>query len=244
MAYLARHRALALGAVSALVAVGTVHAVRAVQTTDQPGRPDIAWLAQAVPEGACAITDNPSVLILAGRFAAPPGCSDLVDADGSTLTWAGGRRGYQALSQPQAITDWLGVLRQTDYVVVSQGLVPARNPLGPDSARLSLRPLPSLRLALRVRGLGTAVPVSEAQTSEAQTSEAQTSEAQTSEARTSEARTSEVLRPEFLSGLPFKLDPFQLEAMDALDRGHNVVVAAPTGSGKTVVAEYAVARAI
>ena len=32
--------------------------------------------------------------------------------------------------------------------------------------------------------------------------------------------------------------------MDALDRGHNVVVAAPTGSGKTVVAEYAVARAI
>ena len=52
------------------------------------------------------------------------------------------------------------------------------------------------------------------------------------------------MRESFLAGYPFELDGFQLEAMDALDRGHNVVVAAPTGSGKTVVAEYAVARAI
>jgi ATP-dependent RNA helicase HelY len=44
--------------------------------------------------------------------------------------------------------------------------------------------------------------------------------------------------------LDFELDPFQLTAMDALDDGHSVVVAAPTGSGKTVVAEYAVARAL
>ncbi len=53
-----------------------------------------------------------------------------------------------------------------------------------------------------------------------------------------------LVRESFLAGYPFELDVFQLEAMDALDRGHNVVVAAPTGSGKTVVAEYAVARAI
>ena len=50
-------------------------------------------------------------------------------------------------------------------------------------------------------------------------------------------------RAAFLAGLEFELDPFQLEAMDALDEGHSVVVAAPTGSGKTVVAEYAVALA-
>jgi ATP-dependent RNA helicase HelY len=53
-----------------------------------------------------------------------------------------------------------------------------------------------------------------------------------------------VLRTRFLSGYPFEFDAFQLEAMDALDGGHSVVVAAPTGSGKTVVAEYAVARAL
>ena len=39
---------------------------------------------------------------------------------------------------------------------------------------------------------------------------------------------------------PFPLDHFQLEALDALDAGHHVVVAAPTGSGKTVVAEYGI----
>ena len=39
---------------------------------------------------------------------------------------------------------------------------------------------------------------------------------------------------------PFPLDHFQLEAIDALDAGHHVVVAAPTGSGKTVVAEYGI----
>ncbi|WP_426572835.1 DEAD/DEAH box helicase [Aquihabitans sp. McL0605] len=43
---------------------------------------------------------------------------------------------------------------------------------------------------------------------------------------------------------PFVLDRFQREAMAAIDLGHNVLVAAPTGSGKTVVAEHAVARAI
>ncbi|MGH9106222.1 MAG: DEAD/DEAH box helicase [Acidimicrobiales bacterium] len=52
------------------------------------------------------------------------------------------------------------------------------------------------------------------------------------------------VRGAFVAGLPFEMDPFQLEAMDALDGGHSVVVAAPTGSGKTVVAEYAVARAL
>ena len=43
---------------------------------------------------------------------------------------------------------------------------------------------------------------------------------------------------------PFPLDPFQLEAIDALNIGHSVVVSAPTGSGKTLVGEYAIYRAL
>ena len=43
---------------------------------------------------------------------------------------------------------------------------------------------------------------------------------------------------------PFPLDPFQLEAIDALNQGHSVVVSAPTGSGKTLVGEYAIYRAL
>src|SRR3954451_7690581 len=51
-------------------------------------------------------------------------------------------------------------------------------------------------------------------------------------------------RAAFLAELGFEPDRFQLKAFDAVDRGHSVVVAAPTGSGKTVVAEYAVAKAL
>ncbi len=43
---------------------------------------------------------------------------------------------------------------------------------------------------------------------------------------------------------PFVLDPFQQAACDALDAGSSVVVAAPTGAGKTVVAEHAIALAL
>ena len=51
-------------------------------------------------------------------------------------------------------------------------------------------------------------------------------------------------RAELVGRYEFALDPFQLRAIDALDEGRSVLVAAPTGSGKTVVAEYAVARAL
>jgi ATP-dependent RNA helicase HelY len=47
----------------------------------------------------------------------------------------------------------------------------------------------------------------------------------------------------FAAGFPFTLDTFQLDAIDAIDRGDSVLVAAPTGSGKTVVAEFAIERA-
>ncbi|MEX2292483.1 MAG: DEAD/DEAH box helicase [Acidimicrobiales bacterium] len=42
----------------------------------------------------------------------------------------------------------------------------------------------------------------------------------------------------------FVLDPFQTRSMAAIDAGRSVLVAAPTGSGKTLVAEHAVARAL
>jgi ATP-dependent RNA helicase HelY len=54
----------------------------------------------------------------------------------------------------------------------------------------------------------------------------------------------EATRRAFLSRHSFALDPFQVAAFDLLDEGKSVLVAAPTGSGKTLIAEYAVARAL
>ncbi|MCP3855589.1 MAG: DEAD/DEAH box helicase [Actinomycetia bacterium] len=51
-------------------------------------------------------------------------------------------------------------------------------------------------------------------------------------------------RQRLLDRYDFEPDRFQHEAFDALDRDHNVLVAAPTGSGKTVVADYAVELAL
>jgi len=51
-------------------------------------------------------------------------------------------------------------------------------------------------------------------------------------------------RTAFAAARGVELDPFQLRACDALDRGHSVLVAAPTGSGKTLVAEYAIEAAL
>ncbi|ORA08187.1 DEAD/DEAH box helicase [Mycobacterium arosiense] len=48
----------------------------------------------------------------------------------------------------------------------------------------------------------------------------------------------------FTAELPFALDGFQHRACEALERGHGVLVCAPTGAGKTVVGEFAVHLAL
>lgn len=45
---------------------------------------------------------------------------------------------------------------------------------------------------------------------------------------------------EFAGRQSFDLDPFQVEGCHALERGHSVLVAAPTGAGKTIVGEFAI----
>jgi ATP-dependent RNA helicase HelY len=49
-------------------------------------------------------------------------------------------------------------------------------------------------------------------------------------------------RRQFIEGLGFGLDRFQLDAIEALDKRVNVLVSAPTGAGKTLVANYAIGR--
>ena len=41
-----------------------------------------------------------------------------------------------------------------------------------------------------------------------------------------------------MAGLSFTPDPFQLDALDAVEAGNSVLVAAPTGAGKTIVGQF------
>jgi ATP-dependent RNA helicase HelY len=51
-------------------------------------------------------------------------------------------------------------------------------------------------------------------------------------------------RSRFTDGLGFGLDPFQVDAINAIDEHVNVLVSAPTGSGKTLIANYAIGRVL
>jgi ATP-dependent RNA helicase HelY len=52
------------------------------------------------------------------------------------------------------------------------------------------------------------------------------------------------LLTEFKAGYGFELDDFQLRACESLENGYGVLVCAPTGSGKTVVGEFAIHLAL
>ena len=49
---------------------------------------------------------------------------------------------------------------------------------------------------------------------------------------------------DFITRLPFPPDDFQRDAFAAIDADHSVLVSAPTGSGKTLVAAYGIHRAL
>ncbi|MGH7698455.1 MAG: DEAD/DEAH box helicase, partial [Candidatus Dormibacteria bacterium] len=62
--------------------------------------------------------------------------------------------------------------------------------------------------------------------------------------RQADQPTSDLELDQFERSLPFRLDPFQREAIRALGQSRGVLVSAPTSSGKTVIAEWAIWRCL
>ncbi|MEI7931312.1 MAG: DEAD/DEAH box helicase, partial [Actinomycetes bacterium] len=58
------------------------------------------------------------------------------------------------------------------------------------------------------------------------------------------ARNAHKVTNTFIERYPFSLDPFQIQGCHALESGKSVLVAAPTGAGKTIVGEFAAFLAI
>lgn len=57
-------------------------------------------------------------------------------------------------------------------------------------------------------------------------------------------RTGSPILEQFRARQRFDLDPFQVAACEVVEQGKSVLVAAPTGAGKTIIAEFAIYRAM
>jgi hypothetical protein len=117
---------------SARVAIGIATVAAAILLVDQvvivstESVPDLASTVDAiVPPGACTLSDAPSNLVTANRFvASAPGCTDMTDSQGATLSYGYGSAGAQHL--------WTVAVEHADYLVTN--LLFAEWYIPPDSA--------------------------------------------------------------------------------------------------------------
>jgi hypothetical protein len=81
--------------------------IHALTTADIAGVLDAA-----IPAGACTLSDAPSKLVTTNRFVATaPGCNDMIDPEGATLSY-----GY---GSPGAVHLWTVAVEHSDYIVTS-----------------------------------------------------------------------------------------------------------------------------
>jgi hypothetical protein len=73
---------------------------------------------RVIPSGACVLTDNPSLTIMANRFVSDvPGCSPLVDSLGTDLSLGAAHNALNGAGRYPAVRKaWLSAFRQAQYV--------------------------------------------------------------------------------------------------------------------------------
>jgi alpha-1,2-mannosyltransferase len=100
-------------AIAIATAAVVVLLVNQVVSLHSESVPDIAGTVDAVvPAGGCALSDAPSKLVTTNRFvASAPGCNDMIDPAGATLSHGYGTADAERL--------WTTALDHADYVVTS-----------------------------------------------------------------------------------------------------------------------------
>jgi alpha-1,2-mannosyltransferase len=79
---------------------------------------DPAFASKIIPSGACVLTDQVSMTIVAGRFTSSvPGCPQLVDGFGTDLDLSNGRNGDTGAARTAAVRQvWDNAFRHAQYV--------------------------------------------------------------------------------------------------------------------------------
>jgi alpha-1,2-mannosyltransferase len=98
----------------AVVATGiVVLSVHQLYTINMLATPDISKVVDAViPAGGCTLSDAPAKLMTTNRFvASTPGCNDMIDPEGATLSYGYGSSG--------ALHLWTVMIERSDYIVTS-----------------------------------------------------------------------------------------------------------------------------
>jgi len=111
----------ALVAVFAVVILGV--AALELHEVAPLSRPTNAAAARLIPEGACVVTDETSLMISADRFTPlRPGCPDIIDSLATTLALSHGVsvQGGAAKSR-HVVAAWQAILSRADYVWLSPG---------------------------------------------------------------------------------------------------------------------------
>ncbi len=111
--------AVAVAAITAMTVSQVYHEARAKGSADQ-----FAALQRVVPPGACVLTDEVSYTIAADRFISDvPGCSQVVDGEGTDLALSDGKNGVTGAGRVPAVQAvWDQALRSAQYVWLSSKL--------------------------------------------------------------------------------------------------------------------------
>jgi alpha-1,2-mannosyltransferase len=116
-------RPVAAGIAAAVIAAFAVIGVRAENGLRPYVSPaEIAAAARVIPPGSCVVTDEVSLLLLAGRFtAAGPGCSPVVDGLGTDLALSGGLRPATGAGRVPAVAAvWRQAFARAQFVWLSR----------------------------------------------------------------------------------------------------------------------------
>ena len=101
------------------LAAASVHAITTVKH-DTPAPFNAQIIDSLVPAGACVVGDNVPTLLLANRFtSAVPGCSNLADAYGTTISFDHGYApGSKAAAHSAAVLAWRDAFSTAEYIIL------------------------------------------------------------------------------------------------------------------------------